>query len=101
MVPGSGFIAAASGGRARMAHIYASPCSKVTPRCADAQSYRRCSYSAREARRRASGDDEVWRLSPIVGQGDHASIRRPWSPPIDRVWIECAGEKKTSCRSKN
>jgi hypothetical protein len=50
MVPGSGFIAAASGGRARVAHIYASPCFEVTPRCAVAQSYRRCSYSAREAR---------------------------------------------------
>jgi hypothetical protein len=31
------FIAASSGGRARVARIYASPCSEATPRCAAAQ----------------------------------------------------------------
>jgi hypothetical protein len=39
------------GERARMARIYASPCSEATPHCAAAQSCRRCSHSAQEARR--------------------------------------------------
>jgi hypothetical protein len=46
------FIGAASGGHARMARIYASPCSDATARCAVGQSCHRCSYLAREARRR-------------------------------------------------
>jgi hypothetical protein len=45
-----------SGGRARMAHINAVPCSKATARCAAAQGCRRCSHSA--SRRQTSRKDE-------------------------------------------
>jgi hypothetical protein len=49
---GQDFIGAASGGRARVTRIYASPCSDAMARCAAGQSCHRCSYLAREARRR-------------------------------------------------
>jgi hypothetical protein len=76
----------AIGGRARVAHIYASPCSDATARCAAVQSPRRCSYSAREARRQASGDDEALVVSLTVGHtAKHAPSRRPRSPLVDRV----------------
>jgi hypothetical protein len=107
MAPGQGFIGAASDGRAcgraRMARIYASPCSDVTACCAAGQSYHRCSYSAREARKRASGDDEpsVVPLT-VVHAVSHAPSRRPRSPlpwtgfgsgaPDENV--RCAGWKK-------
>jgi hypothetical protein len=93
MAPGEDFIGPASGGRARVARIYASPCSEATARCAAGQSCRRCSYSAREARRRTSGDDEASVVSLTVGHAaSHAPSRRPRSPlPSDRVWIGCAG----------
>jgi hypothetical protein len=82
MAPGEDFIGPASGGRARVARIYASPCSEATARCAAGQSCRRCSYSAQEARRRASGDDEVSVVSLTVGHAaSHMLSRRPRSPP--------------------
>jgi hypothetical protein len=50
MALGEEFIGPASGGRARVACIYAILCSEATARYAAAQSCRRCSYSTREAR---------------------------------------------------
>jgi hypothetical protein len=93
MATGHDFIGAASGGRARVVRIFAISCSDATTRCAAAQSYRRCSYSAQEARRRASGDDEPSVVSLIVGHATkHTPSRRPRSPPpLDRVWIRCGG----------
>jgi hypothetical protein len=82
MVPGHDFIGAASGGRAWVARIDTSPCSDATARCVAAQSCRRCSYSAREVRRQASGDDEASVVSLTVGHAaKHAPSRRPRSPP--------------------
>jgi hypothetical protein len=92
MAPREGFIGPASGGRARVARIYASPCCEATARCAAAQSCRRCSYLVREVRRRASGDDEASFVPLTVDQAaSHAPSRRPRSHPMDRVWIGCAG----------
>jgi hypothetical protein len=45
MASGQDFIGAASGGRARVARIYACLCSNVMARCAAVQSCRQCSYS--------------------------------------------------------
>jgi hypothetical protein len=61
MAPGRVFIAATSGGfmRSHVARIYANLCSDATPHYGVAQSYRRCSYSAREVSRWVSGDDEA------------------------------------------
>jgi hypothetical protein len=92
MAPGEDFIGPASDGHARVAHIYASPCSEATASCAAGQSCRWCSYSAREARRRASGDDEVSVIPLIVGHAaSYVPSRRPRSPSplrgqdLDRV----------------
>jgi hypothetical protein len=97
MVSGHVFIGAASGGHAHMARIYASPCSDTTARCAallrKAAAGAQCSYSAWEARRRVSGDDEPSMVSLTVGHAaSHVPSWRPRSPlPVDRVWIGCAG----------
>jgi hypothetical protein len=34
-------------------------------------------------------------------RGSHAPSRCPRSPPVDRVWIGCAGGRNASCRMKN
>jgi hypothetical protein len=70
---GGGFIAEVSGGCARVPRIYASPCSEATPRCAAAQSCRRCNYSAREA----SGDDEAPIVSLTVGHTARFELGAP------------------------
>jgi hypothetical protein len=71
-----------AGVHACVAHIYARPCSDATARCTAGQSCRQCSYSAREARRRASRDDEASVVPLTVGHAaSHAPSRRPRSPP--------------------
>jgi hypothetical protein len=64
------FIAASSDGRARVARIYASPCSDATPRCAAAQS---CAGAVIRCGRR---DDELSVLSLTVGHA--VSPPPPW-----------------------
>jgi hypothetical protein len=81
MAPEEDFIGPASGGRARVVRIYASPCSDATARCATGQSCHRCSYSAREARRRASGDE----ASVVPLTMDHTASHAPSRRPVDRV----------------